>query len=241
MNTVLIADDEPAARILIKQYLLAYKEFTLLGEATNGLEAIELINKLEPDVVFLDIQMPGADGFEVIKKLQQLPKIIFSTAFDNYALKAFEVHAMDYLLKPYTRERFALAIDKIINHHYNNKALIELAESLLKTNYSEKIFVEHGTRLVSLNVKEIIWIEASGDYAKLHTANNVYLSTYGITEISKKLNPSIFTRVHRSAIINVNEVKEISKDSNGYILLLGNKASVRVSRRYSDIVKQLII
>jgi len=240
MNKVLIVDDEPAARLLIKQYLSTYPELVLIAEAQNGFEAVELINKHEPEIVFLDIQMPGWDGFEVIKRVNQLPKIIFSTAYDNYALKAFDVHAIDYLLKPYTKERFAKSVSKIINSNYNNKNLIELAESLHSSKYPEKIFVEHGSRLVPLPIIKIIWIEASKDYTRLHTDDNVYLSTYGISEMDKKLNPSIFTRIHRSAIINVNEVKEISKDSNGYIVLLSNKIIQRVSRSYSHAVKQLI-
>ncbi|TCK68889.1 LytTR family two component transcriptional regulator [Winogradskyella wandonensis] len=241
MKKVVIIDDEASGRQLIKQYLEDYPELILLGEANNGVDAVKIINKFKPDLVFLDIQMPGMTGFDVLTHLEELPQIIFSTAYDQYALKAFEVHAVDYLLKPYTKERFKMAVDKLKENVQVNKAR-PLAESLLMDTpiYPERILVQSQNKLVTIAVEDVIRIEAYGDYSKLVTEAKTYVSNYGISTLEEKLNESIFIRIHRSSIINLNAVKELNKYTKSYDVTMKNGDVVRVSRGYMENIKKLM-
>lgn len=241
MRKVIIVDDEKAGRILINEYLEDYPDLIVLGEANNGVDAVKMINEFKPDLVFLDIQMPGMTGFDVLKHLDELPQIIFSTAYDQYALKAFEVHAVDYLLKPYTKDRFKIAVERLFQNNETNKAE-GLASSLLmeSTNYPAKILVQSQNKLVTVAVNDVIRIEAFGDYSKLITEDKTYLSNYGISTLEEKLDPSIFIRVHRSSIINLNKVKELNKYTKSYDVVMQNDDVVRVSRGYMDNIKKLM-
>ncbi len=241
MKKVILVDDEASGRKLIKEYIAAYPEFVVLAEANNGVDAVKLINEFKPDLVFLDIQMPGLTGFEVLTHLEEIPQVIFSTAYDQYALQAFEVHAVDYLLKPYTQERFRLALERIASRN-NFEALRPLAESLLmeKQTYPERILVQASKKLVTIAITEIIRVEAYGDYSKLITLKDTYLSNFGIGVLENKLNPTIFLRVHRSAIINIHCIKEIEKYPNSYEVVMQNGDQVRVSRGYMDSLKKLM-
>jgi two-component system LytT family response regulator len=241
MKKIIIIDDESAGRKLIKEYLLDYSSLIIVAEANNGVDAVKVINEFKPDLVFLDIQMPGLTGFEVLTHLEELPQIIFSTAYDQYALKAFEVHAVDYLLKPYTKERFKMAIDRIENKN-NLDALRPLAESLLmeKQTYPERILVQSSKKLITIAVADIIRVEAYGDYSKLITSSEVYLSNFGISVLEEKLSPEIFMRVHRSSIINIHCIKEIEKYASSYEVIMQNGEVVRVSRGYMNSLKKLM-
>lgn len=241
MRKVYIVDDESAGRQLIKEYLEDYPELVLLGEANNGVDAVKIINEFKPDLVFLDIQMPGMTGFDVLTHLEELPQIIFSTAYDQYALKAFEVHAVDYLLKPYTKDRFKVAVDRLQSNISENKAR-PLAESLLMDSPKtpEKILVQSQNKLVTVSLDDVIRIEAYGDYSKLITENKTYVSNYGISTLEEKLNGSIFIRVHRSSIINLNAVKELNKYTKSYDVTMKNGDVVRVSRGYMENIKKLM-
>ena len=241
MKKVIIIDDEAAGRTLIKQYLQQYPDLIVLAEANNGVDAVRLINEFKPDLIFLDIQMPGLSGFEVLKRIEEIPQVIFSTAYDQYALQAFEVHAVDYLLKPYTRDRFAQAVGRILAADSSNVQRIQpLAESLLNVStFPEKILVQMGNRLVTVGVADIIWIDAEGDYSKLITTKNNHLSNYGISALETKLNPQQFIRVHRGSIINIAFVKEVQKYPNSYDVIMQNADVVRVSRSYMDKIKEL--
>ena len=244
MLKVILIDDEAAGRTLIRQYLAAYPTLIVVGEANNGVDAVRLINEFRPDLLFLDIQMPGLSGFDVLKHIDEIPRIIFSTAYDQYALQAFEVHAVDYLLKPYTRERFASAVQRVLNADSTNIQKIQpLAESLLGASagaaYPEKILVQTGNRLVTVAVADMLWIDAEGDYSKLITNKGSYLSNYGISALESKLNPQQFIRVHRSAMINIHFVKEIQKYAASYDVIMQNGDVVRVSRSYMDRIKEL--
>ncbi len=240
MKKVIIADDEKAGRTLIKEFLEDYPELVLVAEVNNGVDAITEINRFKPDLVFLDIQMPGKTGFEVLTYLEELPDIIFSTAYDEYALKAFEVHAVDYLLKPYTKERFKLAVDRL---NGDNKKLGNLTESLLleKTAYPTRVLVQHNRKLITVAVDDIYWVEAFGDYSKLHKDNQVFLSNFGISELEDRLDPKKFLRVHRSSIINLDKVKELNKYGKSYDVTLLNGEVVRVSRGYMDALKKIML
>lgn len=238
MKKVIIVDDESPGRKLIKEYLADYTDYFIVGEANNGVDAVKIINEFKPDLVFLDIQMPGLDGFEVINYLEEIPQIIFSTAYDKYALKAFEIHAVDYLLKPYTQERFKIAINRI---DLNFGKLKPFAENLLinKPNFPERILVQTSKKLITIAVKDIIRIEAFGDYSKLFTKESSYLSNFGISVLETKFDPETFVRVHRSSIININFVKEVTKNLTGFDVLMSNGDAVRISRGYLDVVRKL--
>ena len=241
MKKVIIIDDERAGRELIKEYLPDFPSLIVIAEANNGVDAVKVINEFRPDLVFLDIQMPGLTGFEVLTHLEEIPQIIFSTAYDQYALQAFEVHAIDYLLKPYTKERFKKAIDKLSFTNEVNK-IAPLAESLMmnKDAYPERILVNHQRKLITIAAEEIIWIEAYGDYSKLHTLQDIFVSNYGISTLEEKLNPKTFIRVHRSSIINLKQIKELDRYGKSYDVKMNNNDMVRVSLGYMDKLKNIM-
>ena len=240
MKKVVIADDEKAGRQLIKEYLSDYPDLVLVGEANNGVDAIKEINEFKPDLIFLDIQMPGITGFEVLNYLDEIPKIIFSTAYDEYALKAFEVHAVDYLLKPYTKARFKTAIERLSQDQNQLQALVQNVV-LNDSTFPSRVLVQFNKKLVSIKVEDIVWVEAYGDYSKVHTGSNAFLSNYGISDLENKLNPDVFVRVHRSSIINLDQVKELDRYGKSYDVTMSNGEVVRVSRGYMDTLKKLIL
>ena len=243
MKKVIIVDDEDPARALVKEYLGDYENLILLDECNNGVDAVKSINSFQPDLVFLDIQMPGLTGFEVLKKLDHMPQIIFATAYDEYAFQAFQVHALDYLLKPYTRERFAEAI-KLVEQRSDGylEQIHNLVNSLNEQEtYLDNLLVSVRQKLINIPAKDIIRIEASGDYASLVTAEKNYLSNYGISALEKKLDPKHFTRVHRSAIINVNYIKEVYKYPSVYEVVMTNDEVVKVSRSYLENIRKFIV
>ena len=242
IKKVIICDDEADARKILRQYLADYPQLTIVRECSNGLEAVTAIDSLEPDLVFLDIQMPGLSGFQVLTKIVHIPQLIFSTAFDNYALKAFDNNAVDYLLKPYTRDRFSRAVNKVlINATANMESIKGLSENLQSayTAFPEKMLVENGNRMIAIMVNSISWISAEGDYTRLHTKDKTYLSNYGMGMLEQKLNPAQFARIHRSAIINISEVKEVYRESNGYSIVLQNGMTHKIGRNYVDTIKKL--
>ncbi len=245
MKKVIIIDDETPARELIKEYLSGHKEWVVIGECNNGVDGLKLINEFTPDLVFLDIQMPGMTGFQVLEHLEEVPQIIFSTAYDQYALEAFEVNATDYLLKPYTRQRFEKALEKVQGNEENYMdQLRRLAESLqpeVPKSFTPKLFVQTGNKLKALNTEEIIWLEADKDYTWLVTAEKRYLSSYGLGQLEEKLDPETFLRVHRSSVININYIQEIEKHPSSYDILMKNGDSVRVSRSYLEAIRKRIL
>lgn len=240
MRKVLIIDDEHDARSLIREYLEPYLEFEIIGECENGLDAIKKINHLEPDIVFLDIKMPGLSGFQVVQQLIHMPKIIFTTAYDQYALKAFEANAIDYLLKPYTAERFNQAITKISAHYPGDFLKTQrLADEY--TGYAPtRILVESGNKFISLNVEHIIFFEAEKDYTHIHIENKIYLSNFGIGVLEQRMNPKLFLRIHRSHIVNIHFIKEVFREGNTVQVILKNNKTLNVSRTYLDELKKLL-
>lgn len=239
---VIICDDEDDARLLIQQYIADYPQLEVIKECTNGLEAAAAIDALEPNLIFLDIQMPGLSGFQVLQKIVHIPQIIFSTAFDKYALKAFDNNAVDYLLKPYTKERFGQAVNKTMLQAVKSlQSIKNLSDNLQSgyTAYPEKVLVESGSRMISLPVNDICWIAADGDYTRLHTAQKFYISSYGMNVLEQKLNPAVFMRIHRSAIINLHLIKEVYRDTSGYMVVLQNGTSHKVGRNYVEGIKKI--
>mgnify|MGYP000922925836 CR=1 FL=1 len=245
MQKVILIDDEAPARQLLREYLTNHPELIIVGEANNGVDAVRLIKELRPELIFLDVQMPGLTGLEVLTYLDELPLIIFSTAFDQYALKAFELHAVDYLLKPYTRERFEAAITHLNKRlHQPQQAVLQLTQAMVdekdKNAYPSKILVAKGNKLVAVSVADIQYISAEGDYSSLITDGQRFLSQYGIGQIEIKLNPQLFLRIHRSTIININYVKEVFREGHTYDVRMQNGDVVRVSRSYAPKVKEII-
>ena len=240
MKKVLIIDDEKDARDLLKHYISFYKEFAVIGEASNGYEAVTLVNELRPDILFLDIQMPGLNGFEVLTQLDEIPEVIFSTAYDQYAIKAFEVHAVDYLLKPYGKKRFESTLQRILKSQNN---VIPLAEELLQkeTEFPSKVILHKGARKIMVQVADIVYAEAFGDYTKVFTKTSEFLATRGISELKKTFNPQLFTRLHRSHFVNTNAMKELKKIDRYYYVFLDNGERIRVSETYLPTIKKLVL
>ena len=237
---VVIIDDEILSRNLLREYLSENENFILIAECKNGIEAIGVINALQPDLIFLDIQMPGKTGFEVLEDLEYLPQIIFSTAYDAFAIKAFEVNAIDYLLKPFTKQRFQTALEKVkFEDKLKIQNQIDFIETVQNKTYSKRVLVQKGFKLINILVDEIIYIEAQDDYAMLYTANDSFLTSKGITAIHSKLNPEEFLRVHRSFVVSINHIKEILKDTNGFQIITSNNKKINVSRSYSEAMNKL--
>jgi len=238
LKTVLV-DDEAPARSLLKEYLQAWPQLQVVAECKNGIEAIGIINVLQPDLVFLDVQMPGKTGLEVLQEIEHLPRIIFSTAYDQYALEAFEANALDYLLKPYTRDRFDRSVRKVLTEP-EMPNLQALAERLQQKSYPDRILVEQGSKWITLAVADIHWIEAEGDYTRLHAGRHTYLSSKGIGELELKLNPQQFQRVHRSAIVAFQAIREIHREPGGPQVVLHDGTVLKVSRSYTEALRKLM-
>jgi two-component system LytT family response regulator len=241
---VLIIDDESAARVLIRQYIETNDSFEIIGEYDNGLEAVVAINQLEPDLVFLDIKMPGLSGLQVVQEVIHVPQIVFTTAYDQYALKAFDANATDYLLKPYTRERFEKAITKILHQSRSNfENAKQVAASIANRNNNDPattILVESGSKLISLELKDVISMEADKDYTWMHTALKSYLSNYGISQLEQRLPAANFLRVHRSFIVNISHIKEVHKEGATAQLITSNNRVINISRTYMPELKKMM-
>ena len=242
----LIIDDEPLARELLREFLQQHEDLTLIGECSKGKEAVDKIDELKPDLIFLDVQMPGMNGFDVLDEITHDPFVIFTTAYDQYAIKAFERNAVDYLLKPIDQERFKLAVDRAIgrmNTEQNNVGeLLRNMKTENKTSYDSHIFVQKSEKLINLPVDEIEHLEASGDYTILTTKNDQFVSSSGIGKLEEILNPETFIRVHRSTIININCLKEIEKHFNGgMIVKMNNGKSFPVSRTYAKLIRKKVV
>lgn len=240
----LIVDDMLLARQRLKRYLKNDPDIKIIGESTNGGEAIDAIEDLQPDLVFLDVQMPEIDGFEVVKKIgaEKMPAVIFVTAFDHFALRAFEVHALDYLLKPFDEERlhYALIRAKNVIQNPENEDLDLRLRKLLEDfrgepKYLKRLAVKSAGRTIYVHVDEIDWIGAAGNYLEIHVGKQKYLIREKLSTLETKLNPEKFVRVHRSTLINVEQIKELHPLFNGdQIVYLRDGSELVVSRTYRD-------
>jgi len=247
MNTTcLIIDDEKLARELLHEYLEGYPEIEIIGECAKGNEAVEKINKLKPDLIFLDVQMPGMNGFDVLEEIDHEPYVIFTTAYDQYAIKAFEKNAVDYLLKPLDEERFRIAVNRALKRKTaDNGSLEELLRSIKSDrgkNFESHIFVQKSEKLFNLPVEEIVYLEASGDYTVITTKNDQFVSSSGIGKLEEIMDPDTFIRVHRSTIINLNCLKEIERHFNGgMIVKMQSGKSFPVSRTYAKLIRKKVV
>ncbi|HEU0178458.1 MAG TPA: response regulator [Blastocatellia bacterium] len=223
---VLIVDDEPAARRGVRQLLAAFPEFAVAGECRNGAEALAALDASAPDVVFLDIQMPGIDGFEVIRRrtVERMPEVVFLTAYDQFALRAFEAEALDYLVKPVSEARFAATM----------KRLMKRLRSSATATRDENIVVTTSRGARALNVSEIDWIEAAGNYSQLWVGSRGYFLRESIQSLEERVRKHGFIRAHRRALVRLDGVRELTRDSAGALVAaLGCGARIPVSRRRS--------
>jgi len=223
---VLIVDDEPAARRGVRQLLAAFPEFAVAGECRNGAEALAALDALAPDVIFLDIQMPGIDGFEVIRRrtIERMPEVVFLTAFDQFALRAFDAEALDYLVKPVSEARFAATM----------KRLIKRLRSAATAARDENIVVTTSRGATVINVAEIDWIEAAGNYAQLWVGPRSYFLRESLQLLEERVSKHGFIRAHRCALVRIDGVRELTRDRSGALIAaLGCGARVPVSRRRS--------
>ncbi|GAB4296499.1 MAG: LytTR family DNA-binding domain-containing protein [Ignavibacteriaceae bacterium] len=244
--TALIIDDEKLAREITKSYLRSHPEIEIAGESANGFDAVKKINQLKPDLIFLDIQMPKLTGFEMLELIENPPVIIFTTAYDNFAIRAFEVNAIDYLLKPFSQERFDEALGKAVELVKERVSQNEKLKRLLDHSDSEKkklerVVIKKGTKITVLPVEEIKWIQAQDDYVRIHTSQDKYLKQKPLKFYEKHLDQNQFIRIHRSHIINtdyINHLEQTGKDS--YKLILKNNAEIPVSRTGLSRLKSIL-
>ena len=241
---VLIVDDEPLARERLRDMLEADNRIEIIGDCINREQAIESIQQLAPDLVFLDVEMPGKDGFAVLESLDpdRLPVVIFVTAYDQYAVRAFEFHALDYLLKPFDQERFDKALARAVANIQSEKSE-NITERILKTLEEMKARPVHLERLVIkmnghvffVKTNEIDWLEAEGNYVRLHAGKESYLLRDTISALESQLDPRKFVRVHRSAIGNIDHIEELQPWFHGeYRIILNDGTEINWSRRYID-------
>ena len=232
MKTVII-DDEPLARSIIREYLEEYRQIEIVEECKDGFEGIKAIMQHQPELIFLDVQMPKINGFEMLELVDQPPSVIFTTAFDEYAIKAFEAHAVDYLLKPFSRERFDKAIQKLMDKAgsvTNNQSSL-LATAAESPQQSHRIVVKTGGKIQIIPVHEIDYLEAADDYVKIYTKKGVFLKNKTMNYFEHVLNVQQFVRTHRSFIINVSMINRIDPyEKDNHIAILQSGAKIPVSK-----------
>ena len=241
---VVIADDEPLVRRGLRAFIGASPGLSLVGEARNGSEAVDVIRAQRPDLLFLDVQMPELDGFGVLEALagEPMPVIVFVTAYDEYAIRAFDVHAVDYLLKPFDEDRFRTALGRARSRLAEQRAdtidqRLEAVLSALRAReqYADRLLVKSEGRVTVVQVDDVDWIEAADNYARVHTARGRYLVREPIKSLERKLNPRRFARVHRSAIVNLARVRELQPMFGGeYVIILSTGTKLTLSRGYRD-------
>lgn len=242
--TVLIVDDEPPARRGLRSLLEEQTDVEIVGEARNGTEAIAAIQSLRPALVFLDVQMPESDGFDVVRAIgvEQMPVVVFATAFDQYALQAFEAHALDYLLKPYDRARFDAALDRArlqVRRRTVDDRLLAFVDRLEgRQQYLNRITVKTGTRTQFVSVASVDFFEAESNYVRLRVGDQSYLIRDTLTSLSERLDPAHFVRVHRSLIVQTSRVVEAESLFAGeYVLVLSTGRRLTSGRTYRAAVQ----
>lgn len=243
MYKVIVIDDEPLARSLVIKLLQSYPDFQVVDECPDGFEAFKSITKHNPDLLFLDIQMPRINGFELLEMLDKPPAVIFTTAFDEYALKAFESHAVDYLLKPVTRERFDKAIQKCLHQALstNVQAVENLLENQVYEGYQHRIVVKDRGNIRIIPAEEILYIEANDDYIKIVTKEGSFLKKNTLTNVEKTLDPNQFVRVHRSYLMPISQLQSIEPyEKNSHIALLHCGMKISVSQSGMARLKSLL-
>ncbi len=228
---VIIVDDEQLAREIIKEYLLQHTEFVIVAECTNGFEAVKAIMHYQPDLIFLDIQMPKINGFEMLELLDELPGIIFTTAYDEYAIKAFEKNAVDYLLKPFSQERFDTALRKWTMPKQEGRNFEAVSEQMAEKEHAHRIVTRIGSEIRIIAVSSIHYLEAQDDYVKIFSDELTFLKKKTLSFYESSLDKRRFLRVHRSYLINLQQLSGIEPyEKNTYLAILKNGKKIPVSR-----------
>ena len=244
--TAVIIDDETLAREITKKYLADHKEISISAECSNGFDAIKKINELIPDLIFLDIQMPKLNGFEMLELLENPPVIIFTTAFDQFALKAFEANAADYLLKPYSYERFDEAIQKAFVRLRSKTPQIGLIKKLIEQNdekkeFLERIVIKNGPKISIIPVANVNYLEAQDDYVMIYSSEGKFLKQKTMKFFDEHLDPKDFIRVHRSYIVAIKGIKKIELlEKETYQVILQDKTAVPVSKTGYEKLKEIL-
>jgi two-component system LytT family response regulator len=251
--TTLIVDDEPLAREGLRMLLAEDPEIAAIREARNGREAIAALCEERPDLVFLDVQMPEIDGFSVVQEIgaERMPAVVFVTAHDQYAIRAFEINAIDYLLKPVTRERFAQALTRAKarlqaqppgeERREESRQILSLLETLAAPHRAlKRLAVRAAGKTVFVDIGDVEWIEAAENYVKLHVGRSSHLVHVALSVLEKSLDPATFLRIHRSVIVNVGQIQELEPAAHGeYVVTLRSGARLRSGRTYNERLKAL--
>ena len=247
MKRVLIIDDEPLARMVVQEYLQPFSnQVQVLQECGDGFEGIKAIMQHQPDLIFLDVQMPKINGFEMLELVEQAPPVIFTTAFDEYAIKAFETHAIDYLLKPFSRERFNKAVEKYLSQQTVVKPQAKPNEALLETAAQspaqhERVVVKTGTKVKIIPVQDIEYLAADDDYVSIHTPEGSFLKNKTMSFFEQTLNARHFARVHRSYMVNVAQITRIDPfEKDAHVAILKSGARIPVSKAGYVKLKQVL-
>jgi two-component system LytT family response regulator len=246
---VLLVDDESLAREMLREMLQDDPQVTIVGESCNGHEALEAIRTHSPDLIFLDVQMPELGGFEVLEALgKEIPRVIFVTAYDQYAVRAFEVHALDYLLKPFDQERFDISWQRARAQILRDRGggtdqrILALLEEMKAGNkYLERLVIKASGRIYFLETSEIDWIEAEGNYVSVHSAKKCHLLRETISSLEAQLDPRKFLRIHRSSIVRIGRIQELQPWFHGeYRIILQNGTQLTLSRNYRDKLQEAL-
>jgi two-component system LytT family response regulator len=244
----LIVDDEEWARRRVLALLRPLDDVEVIGECAGGAEAVEAIRNLSPDLVFLDVQMPEFDGFDVLHSVGagRMPMVVFTTAYDEYAVRAFEAHALDYLLKPFDDDRLRQAVgrarEELRKSRYSGEALKSLIDSLRQDHrYLRRLVVRNGGRLLFLRAEDVDWFQAAANYVALHLSGREHLMRDTIASLESKLDPDQFVRIHRSSIVNLDRVRELSPWVRGeQVLTLTDGTSLPVGRAFRNRLRRLL-
>jgi len=245
---VIIADDEPLARRGIRQLLAPHKDIAVVAEARNGRETVRVLRELRPELLFLDVQMPNMNGFDVVAEIgpASMPLLIFVTAYDEFAVKAFEVHALDYLVKPVETARFRQALERVreqlrsANAEHLSRKLASLLAAREEERARGRIVVQTTRGKLILNADEVDWIEADDYYAAIHSGNARHLVRESLASLEERLNPESFLRTHRSAIVNVNRVCELRNERGETFLVIAGGRRIPISRRRRARIARLL-
>lgn len=232
MIKVILIDDEPLSREIIKSYLKSFPQIEVVQECNDGFEGVKSIAQFQPDLIFLDVQMPKINGFEMLELLEQPPAVIFTTAFDEYAIRAFEANAVDYLLKPFSEERFKKALDKFLDKSSapadSARKATDMASQMAQP---ERIVVKTGTKVKIIPVEDVEYIEADDDYVRIVTSEGQFLKNKTMQYYEDTLNPAQFVRVHRSYIIHINQITRIDPyQKENHLAVLRNGKQIPVSK-----------
>ena len=243
MIPTILIDDEPLARAIIKEYADSFPQLNIVQECNDGFEGLKAIMQHKPKLIFLDVQMPKINGFEMLELIEEPPAVIFVTAFDEYAIKAFESHAIDYLLKPFSRERFNKAVEKFIDQSNNSTHPTHpVPETFsLSPQQHQRVVVKTAGKIKIIPAEDILYLEAADDYVRIHTKDGAFLKNRTMAYFEKSLDPSVFVRTHRSFIVNVQQITRIDPyEKESYIAILKNGTKASVSKTGYAKLKQVL-